>query len=69
MKEINREEYVMTLTAPFYSIEEAAAVMGVSGRTIRRRIQTGEIKAGKVGSKYRIAKEELVRFFESSTQN
>jgi excisionase family DNA binding protein len=35
-----------------YSIKEAAEIMGVTEKTVRRRILTGELKAAKVPTRY-----------------
>ena len=63
-----REEYIMTFQAPFYTIDEAAVLLGVSWRTIKRRIEDGSLKASKIGKSYRITRENLIAFIES-TQN
>lgn len=61
-----REDYIMTLQAPFYSIEEAATLLGVSKKTIYRRVSEGSLKAKKVGRSYVITKENLISFVEST---
>lgn len=50
------------LSKPFYSIYEAAEVLGVHERTIRRHIKTGELKAGKIGRQWRISREALLEY-------
>lgn len=61
-----RADYIMSLQAPFYSIDEAAKILGLSWRTIKRRIESGELKAAKIGQQYRISKEDLIAFIEST---
>lgn len=56
----------MTLQAPFYSIEEAATLLGVSKKTIYRRVSEGSLKAKKVGRSYVITRENLTSFVEST---
>lgn len=63
-----REDYIMTFQAPFYSTAEAATLLGVSLKTIHRRISDGSLKASKIGKSYRITKENLIAFVDS-TQN
>ena len=41
----------------FYSIAEVAEMSGQSQKTIRRHIAAGKLKADKIGSRYRIAKD------------
>ena len=47
----------------YYTINEAGEALGVNPMTIRRRIQSGKIRAemidGKTGKQYRISSEEL----------
>lgn len=50
------------LSKPFYSIYEAAEVLGVHERTIRRHIKTGELNAGKIGRQWRISREALLEY-------
>ena len=47
-----------------YTVKEFAKAMGVCDLTIRRRLDSGEIKGVKVGKYWRIPKEELDRIFE-----
>ena len=63
-----REDYIMTFQAPFYSIDEAAVLLGLSWKTVKRRIEEGSLKASKIGKSYRITRESLIAFIES-TQN
>ena len=46
----------------FYTIEEVAKMLKVSHMTIRREIERGNLKAGKVGHVWRITEEELKRY-------
>lgn len=62
MTDAEKRALVMTLQKPFYSIYEAADVLGVHERTIRNHIRAGDLKAGKAGRQWRIAKEDLLSF-------
>lgn len=57
-----KQEQIQNLQKPYYSIYEAAAVLGVHERTIRNHIRAGDLKAGKVGRQWRIAKADLLDF-------
>ncbi len=39
---------------PLYTVAQAAALLAVSERTVRRRIASGEVAAVKVGGQYRV---------------
>jgi excisionase family DNA binding protein len=47
-----------------YSRQEAADLYGVSFDTIRRAVAAKELKAKKVGNRYRISAESLREWFE-----
>ena len=47
-----------------YSVKEFAKAMGVCDLTIRRKLDSGEIKGSKIGKTWRIPKSELDRIFE-----
>ena len=47
-----------------YTVTEFARAMGVCNLTIRRRLDSGEIKGWKSGRTWRIPKSELIRIFE-----
>jgi len=47
-----------------YSVKEFAKAMGVCDLTIRRKLDSGEIKGTKMGRNWRIPKSELNRIFE-----
>jgi len=49
----------------FYSLEEVAQRLGVSERTVRRWIKSGELPAYKPGREYRIRDGELEEFLQS----
>lgn len=57
-----KTEQILNLQKPYYSIYEAAAVLGVHERTIRNHIRAGDLKAGKAGRQWRIAKADLLAF-------
>lgn len=68
MEPKTRQDYIMTLQAPFYTIEETAELLNVSWRTVKRRIEEGKLKASKIGQQYRITKENLIAYIDA-TQN
>lgn len=43
----------------WYTVEEAAEVLGVSKQTVRDRLSSKEIKGNKVGREWRILKDEV----------
>jgi excisionase family DNA binding protein len=45
-----------------YSVNEAAAMLGVSTKTVRRRIKSGQIRATHDGSRVFISWDELDRY-------
>ena len=47
-----------------YTVEAVAHELGCCEATIRNRIKTGEILAFRVGRKYQITKEELLRVLQ-----
>lgn len=49
-----------------YTIEEAAKILKVSGATIRRMIDDGDIKAIRVRGQLRIPKEEIDRILRGN---
>ena len=54
---------IMTLQKPYYSIYEAAEVLGVHERTIRYHIKVKkDLRAGQAGRLWRIAKQDLIDF-------
>ena len=52
-------EPVTELKRLYYSMEEAAEVLGVHRSTIKNRIKAGEIDAVQIGRQWRIPKEVL----------
>ncbi|MDP9471597.1 MAG: excisionase family DNA-binding protein [Chloroflexota bacterium] len=44
---------------PLYTVAQAAALLAVSERTVRRRIASGEVAAVKVGGQYRVPSSAL----------
>ena len=51
---------------PRYGIDEAAYILCVSPRTVRRLIEYGRLPAAKIGGQVRISMEELDQFIENS---
>lgn len=64
MTEEQKEEILMNLKKPYYSIYEAADVLRVHERTIRNHIKSGDLKAGKIGRQWRISREALLQAVE-----
>jgi excisionase family DNA binding protein len=52
----------------FLSIREVADYLGVDYKTIYRLVQGGEIPAGRVGSLYRIRRQDIETYFERQQQ-
>jgi DNA (cytosine-5)-methyltransferase 1 len=52
----------------YYSIAEVAAHLGLSVKTIRRHIASGELESAKIGNVYRIPKCALESFINSKTE-
>ena len=57
-----RRDLVRELEKPFYSIYEAAEVLGVHHKTIRNHINNGTLRAGKSGQQWRISKEDILKY-------
>ena len=49
-----------------YTVKEVAEMLKLNIVTIRRHIESGKLKAIKVGSVWRITEEELQRFMDES---
>jgi len=47
------------LTKLYYSMDEAAVILGVHRNTIKNRIKAGELQAVQIGRQWRIPKEAL----------
>jgi len=50
---------VSELTKLYYSMDEAAVILGVHRNTIKNRIKAGELQAVQIGRQWRIPKETL----------
>lgn len=57
---MDRKKIVLNLEKPYYSINEAAEVLGVHPNTIRNRIKDGRLAAGRIGWDWRISKEAIL---------
>jgi excisionase family DNA binding protein len=44
---------------PWFNMQAAAALLGISDRTIQRRIESGSIKPKKVGREYQLSPADL----------
>ena len=62
LKKIVEEGKVMAL---FYDIEDVARLLGVSIRTVRYWIQTKQLKASKLGKRWKIDHDDLADFVNS----
>ena len=61
-----RGEFTMSEAKQFYSINEVAALFGVSRLTVHRRIKGGDIKAIKFGSLVRIPAKSLKKYISAA---
>ena len=59
MMEKYLEEY-----PPVLNVDEVAAILGVTGRTVRHLIKAGDIGSIKVGRLIRIPKDRLIDYLE-----
>lgn len=50
-----------------YSVKQAAAIVGVSTKTLRNYIKAEQLKATKLGKEYRILEKDLKAFLENGT--
>ena len=51
---------------PLLTIPDVARILRCSERTVRRRIESGELRAVKVGRQYRVRRENLLEFLGGS---
>lgn len=49
---------------PVLSVDEVAAILGVTGKTVRHLARTGDIGSIKVGRLIRIPKDRLIAYLE-----
>ncbi len=54
MPDVETDVRGQTDVEPLYTVAQAAALLAVSERTVRRRIASGELTAVKVGGQYRV---------------
>ncbi|WP_246051367.1 helix-turn-helix domain-containing protein [Balnearium lithotrophicum] len=47
---------------PFFSTEEVAEIFGVRPKTVRKWIYSGKVRATKLGTQWRIPRNELIEF-------
>lgn len=66
MTEETKRDLLLALEKPFYSIYEAADVIGVHHKTIRNHINNGTLRAGKVGRQWKIAKADLLKYINEA---
>ncbi|MDD5017727.1 MAG: helix-turn-helix domain-containing protein [Eubacteriales bacterium] len=50
----------------FYSVDDISKMLNLHQKTLRRYIQSGKLRAGKVGKQYRISGHDLSVFLEDS---
>lgn len=48
-----------------YSLEEAAEAMSLSVSYLRRAVRSGQLRAKRIGQKYRISDDDLRAWFEA----
>lgn len=48
-----------------YGLKEVGEILGVSVRTLYRYIDNGELKAKKIGNKWRVTHEDLKAYIDS----
>lgn len=48
------------------TLEEAAKILNVDYKSVYRLVRSGELRAGRIGRVYRIARDDLEAFFEST---
>lgn len=48
----------------FYTVYEVAKMLKVSDRTVRKHIEKGLLPALKIGTVYRVGREDLEEYFE-----
>lgn len=46
----------------FYSIDDAAKILGISAQSLRRYVRRGAVPCGRIGRNYRIEEDVLRRF-------
>lgn len=51
----------------FLSVEQVAQQLGVSEKTVRNYINSGELKAYKLGTKWRIEPQEVERYIKTKS--
>jgi excisionase family DNA binding protein len=61
-------EVFMIVQEQVYSIDEAARILKVNPKTIRRMIERGEIRSHKVGRQHRIPRSEIEKFLSGEAQ-
>lgn len=52
-----------------YNVEEVAAILKVSKRTVFRLLHSGRLHAAKIGSAWRISEANLTQFLQEREQN
>jgi excisionase family DNA binding protein len=52
-----------------YSLTELEPVLGVTHRTLQTYIKTGRLKAVKIGGKWRVTEENLMKFINGEPTN
>jgi excisionase family DNA binding protein len=50
------------------SLEEAAEILGVDYKTVYRLVRRGDLAAGRIGRVYRLSREDLEQYFDSTKQ-
>lgn len=51
----------------FLTVEQVATSLGLSEKTVRKYINTGELKAFKLGTSWKITKDDLQTFIQTKS--
>lgn len=51
----------------FLTVEQVATVLGLTEKTVRKYINTGELKAFKLGTSWKITEEDLQAFIQTKS--
>ncbi len=63
---MKQKRVIFSQLSELYNLDQVAQVLGVHKRTVSREIQRGKMKAHKVGSMYRIRREDLEAYLNAT---